>query len=148
MSHNGLKKCMNLATMHPRIDTGFSLQVKECRELIIIRYMYRSLFRKFGLSYSKRKGLGNNILLSFNSKSHKKYCYMYLSHNNPCFQCNIAIMNFLVSNTCEIRFHTCISHCLYVYIMMSSYAKNPKHGQTNMFWTLIFQLKSLNSVMG
>ena len=27
------------------------------------------------------------------------------SHNNPCFQCNIAITNFLVSNTCEIRFH-------------------------------------------
>ena len=27
-----------------------------------------------------------------------------LSHNNPCFQCNMAITNFLVSDTCEIRF--------------------------------------------
>ena len=32
-------------------------------------------------------------------------CYNPLSHNNPCFQYNIAITNFLVSNTCEIRFH-------------------------------------------
>ena len=31
-----------------------------------------------------------------------------LSHNNPCFQCNIAITNFLVPNTCEIRFHDVI----------------------------------------
>ena len=31
-----------------------------------------------------------------------------LSHNNPCFQCNIAITNFLVSNTLEIRFHDVI----------------------------------------
>ena len=31
-----------------------------------------------------------------------------LSHNNPCFQCNIAITNFIVSHTCEIRFHDII----------------------------------------
>ena len=31
-----------------------------------------------------------------------------LSHNNPCFQCNIAITNFLVSYKCEIRFHNVI----------------------------------------
>ena len=29
----------------------------------------------------------------------------FLSHNNPCFQYNIAITNFLVSYTREIRFH-------------------------------------------
>ena len=33
------------------------------------------------------------------------YFDMFLSRNNPCFRCNIAITNFLVSNTCEIRFH-------------------------------------------
>ena len=33
---------------------------------------------------------------------------MLLSHNNPCFPCNIAIMNFLVSNKCKIRFHDVI----------------------------------------
>ena len=27
-----------------------------------------------------------------------------LSHNSPCFQCNIFIMNFLVSYMCGIRF--------------------------------------------
>ena len=31
-----------------------------------------------------------------------------LSHNNPCFQCYIAITNFLVSHTCEISFHDLI----------------------------------------
>ena len=30
--------------------------------------------------------------------------YLFLSHNNPCFQCTIAITNFLVSHTCKIRF--------------------------------------------
>ena len=40
---------------------------------------------------------------SFVSRSLSKA--LHLSHNNPCFQCNIVIMNFLVSNTCEIRFH-------------------------------------------
>ena len=28
----------------------------------------------------------------------------FLSHNNPCFPCNIAMTSFLVSHTCEIRF--------------------------------------------
>ena len=37
-----------------------------------------------------------------------------LSHNNPCFRCNIAIINFLVSYTL---------HSTHVYIMMSSYTK-------------------------
>ena len=31
-----------------------------------------------------------------------------LSHNNPCFQRNIAITNFLASHTCEIRFNDVI----------------------------------------
>ena len=33
---------------------------------------------------------------------------MNLSHDNPCFQCRIAITNFLVSHTCDIRFHDVI----------------------------------------
>ena len=62
-----------------------------------------------------------------------------LSHNNPCFSCNIAITNFLVSHTCKIRFHdVIISQCRYVYITTSSYAKIPKRGRMSMFWTLIF----------
>ena len=43
-----------------------------------------------------------------------------LSHNNPCFQCNIAITNFLVSNTCEIRFHDVKGQST---VPMYSYAK-------------------------
>ena len=38
-----------------------------------------------------------------------------LSHNNPCFQCYIPIKNVLVL------------HVLYVYLLMSSYTKIPKH---------------------
>ena len=46
-----------------------------------------------------------------------------LSHNNPCFQCNTAITNFLVSNTCEIRFHDVICQST---VPMYSPAKNSK----------------------
>ena len=33
---------------------------------------------------------------------------VFLSHNNPCFPCNIAITNFLILYTCEIRFYDVI----------------------------------------
>ena len=49
----------------------------------------------------------------------------FLYHNKPCFQCNIAITNFLVSNTCEIRFHDVIGQST---VSMYSYAKILKHG--------------------
>ena len=49
----------------------------------------------------------------------------YLSHNKLCFQCNIAITNFLVSNTCEIRFHDVMGQSS---VPMYSYAKILKHG--------------------
>ena len=39
-----------------------------------------------------------------------------LSHNNPCFQCDIAITNFLVSHTCEIRFHDVIGRTIHVHV--------------------------------
>ena len=48
-----------------------------------------------------------------------------LSHNNPCFQRNIVITNFLVTNTCEIRFHVIIGQST---VPMYSYAKILKHG--------------------
>ena len=48
-----------------------------------------------------------------------------LSHNNPCFQCNTAITNFLVSNTCEIRFHDVIGQST---VPMYSSTKILKHG--------------------
>ena len=35
-----------------------------------------------------------------------------LSHNNPCFQCNIAIANCLLSHTCEIRFNDALCRCI------------------------------------
>ena len=58
------------------------------------------------------------------------------SQNNPCFPCKIAITNFLVSNTCKIRFHDVIYRTVCT-----------EHGQMSMFWTLIFQFSSLDSVM-
>ena len=36
-----------------------------------------------------------------------------ISHNNPCFPCNIAITNFLDPNTFEIRFHV-VTHTTFV----------------------------------
>ena len=45
---------------------------------------------------------------------------IHLSHNNPCFQCNIAITNFLVSRTCEIRFNDIIGQSN---VPLYSYAK-------------------------
>ena len=49
----------------------------------------------------------------------------YLSHNKPCFQCHTTITNFLVSNTCEIRFHDVIGQST---VPMYSYAKVLKNG--------------------
>ena len=49
-----------------------------------------------------------------------------LSHNSPYFQCNIAITNFLVSQTCEIIFHDVIGQST-VHVHMYSYAKILKH---------------------
>ena len=46
----------------------------------------------------------------------KDYAEIILSHNNPRFPCNIAITNFLILYTCEIRFHDVI-HCT-VYIRL------------------------------
>ena len=48
-----------------------------------------------------------------------------LSYNNPCFHCNIAITNFLVSHTCELKFHDVIDLSA---VHMYSYAKIRKHG--------------------
>ena len=53
------------------------------------------------------------------------FAYKSLPYNNPCFQCNIAITNFLVSHACEIRFNDFIGQST---VPMYSYAKNPKHG--------------------
>ena len=50
---------------------------------------------------------------------------VHLSHNNPCFQCKIAITKCLVSNMCEIRFHDVIGQST---VPMYSSAKILKHG--------------------
>ena len=49
----------------------------------------------------------------------------YLSHNDSCFQCNLAVTNFLVSNTYEIRFHDVTGQ---ITEHMYSYTKVLKHG--------------------
>ena len=41
----------------------------------------------------------------FHSISAIAACKFYLPHNNIYFQCYIAITSFLISRTCEIRFH-------------------------------------------
>ena len=48
-----------------------------------------------------------------------------LSHNNPCFQFNIAITSVLILHTCEIRFNDVMGQSS---LPMYSYAKIPKHG--------------------
>ena len=63
-----------------------------------------------------------------------------LSHYNPFFQSNIAIMNFLVSYMCQIRFNNVIGQST---VPMYSYAKFPIHdchGQMHMLWNLTFYL--------
>ena len=50
------------------------------------------------------------------------YLRQHLSHKNSCFQCNIAITNFLVSNMCEIRFNDIIGQST---VPMYSYARIP-----------------------
>ena len=60
--------------------------------------------------------------------------YFFLSHNNPCFPCNIAIRNFLVSHMCEIRFHNVTDHCLHHDIIL---CKNSKTWPNEYVWTLI-----------
>ena len=57
-----------------------------------------------------------------------------LSHDNPCFQCNITFTNFLVSHTCEIRFHDVISQ------ITSDVKVKILHDQMSMFWNLTFNL--------
>ena len=54
------------------------------------------------------------------------HCHQYLSHNNSCFQCNMAIKNFLVSHTCEIKFHDVIGQ---ITVHMYSYVKNSNNGR-------------------
>ena len=48
------------------------------------------------------------IAYLFQSSKQKFIQSPFLSHNHPSWQCNIAITNFLVSHTCEIRFHDVI----------------------------------------
>ena len=63
------------------------------------------------------------------TKGHKlssTYPDIYLSHNNPCFQCDTAITNFPISNTCGIRFHDVIGQST---VPMYSYAKVLKYGR-------------------
>ena len=66
-----------------------------------------------------------NQMLSAADKYYRMLKNTFLSHNNPCFQSNIAITNFLVLHTCQIRFNDVIGRCT---APMYSYAKIPNHG--------------------
>ena len=66
-------------------------------------------------------------------------------YHSPCFQCNVAITNFLVLHTCEIRFHDVIDQgTLPIY----SYGKILKHGRPT--WPNEYVLEShfLNLIAG
>ena len=67
---------------------------------------------------------------------HVYLSFRFLSHNNLCFQCNIAITNFLVSH---IRFNDVIGQST---VPMYPTQKFQKHGWLNgeisMFWNFIF----------
>ena len=67
------------------------------------------------------------------------YMYFPVSHNNPCFQCNIAITNFFDSHTCEIRFRDVIGQStIYMYFFPTQKFKNmvDVHGIPSMFFNL------------
>ena len=53
----------------------------------------------------------------------------FLSHNNLCFQCDIAITNFLLSHKCKLRFHDIICRST---VHMYSYEKYSKTWLTYM----------------
>ena len=81
------------------------------------------------LSFLFQDGLQNYLcgkdMQSTDTVSCLKVSYMYLSHSNPCFQSNIAITNFLFSQTCGIRFHDVIGLST---VHMYSFATILKHG--------------------
>ena len=57
-------------------------------------------------SHTILKGKKKNV--DNHQKNNRHSVRLVLSHNNPCFPCNIAITNFLVLHTCEIKFHNVI----------------------------------------
>ena len=66
------------------------------------------------------------LITSILSFSHMVFHTLgYLSHNNSCYQCYIAITNFLVPHICEIKFHFVTGQST---IQMYSSAKILKHG--------------------
>ena len=71
----------------------------------------------------------NSPLVKLHGKHIHVYAEPHLSHKNPCFQSNIAITNFLVSNTREIRFHDVIGQST---VHMYAYTKNSKTWLTYM----------------
>ena len=70
----------------------------------------------------------------------------YLSHNHPCFQYNIVNTNFLVSNTCKIKFHDII----YRTVRMFTLWCHPTQKSQNMAEWVCFEplfLNLINSVI-
>ena len=58
--------------------------------------------------YTAYKALRNHVKPLFKehcSMNLQPFFIIFLSYYNPCFESNIAITNFLVSRTCQIRFN-------------------------------------------
>ena len=81
---------------------------------------YRKSCALYRPSKSVCNQINNKIWFSKSSTQEQN-----LSHNNPCFPFNTAITNFLVSNTCEIKFHDVIGQST---VPMYTSAKILKHG--------------------
>ena len=67
----------------------------------------------------------------------------FLSHMNPCFQCNMTITKILVSHTREIRFHDVIDQNT---PHMYSYAKILEHNRPT--WPNEYLQKHVRKVVG
>ena len=88
--------------------------------------IYESIERKRDIAFNKHFLLFPHCFHHINKLSTIfARSKIILSLNIPCFQCNIAITNFLVLYTCEIRFHDVSDQST---VPMYSYAKILKHG--------------------
>ena len=78
------------------------------REYKVSNRAKKELFLDFCFVQFSENSYDLNLILSHNktfSQFSKNNYDFYLSHNNPYFPCNVAITNFLVSHTYNIRFH-------------------------------------------
>ena len=93
-----------------------NLTLVDCCDKILFNSSWKTL-----LSSPKAR-----LITFFKTQDSFNIFFFFKSHNIPYFQCYTAITNFLISNTCEIRFHDVIGQST---VPMYSYAKILKHGR-------------------